>query len=91
VGYRGREDKNICIIPRGTKVEVIGRQHVLMTLPPVKYKFVTWIILSSCRAPWYIYMSASHVMINFKLYGIVSMLGGHCDTTAWRVLSLRIE
>jgi hypothetical protein len=86
-----REDQNICIISRGTKVEVIGRQHVLMTLPPVKYMFVTWIILSFCRAPLYIYMSASHVLITFKLYGVVSMLGGHCDTTAWCVLRLRIE
>jgi len=43
--YRRREGKNISIIPRGTKVEVIGQPHVLMTLPPVKYKLVSSIIL----------------------------------------------
>jgi hypothetical protein len=43
--YRRRKGKNIRIVPRGTKVEVIGRLHVLITSPPIKYNFVSSIIL----------------------------------------------
>jgi hypothetical protein len=66
---RGREGKNISIIPRGTKVEVTGQLYVLMTLPPIKYKFASSMIFRVSAVFLGLFMCQLHMLHSFGWQG----------------------